>query len=312
MVDLTGKTLGKYRIVECIGQGRMATVYKAVQAVLERYVAVKVFHKDLAEDGSFSARFEREVKAVATLHHPHIVPILDCGIEGGAPYIVMEYLEGTTLEARLEALASSRALMPLREVGRICVAVARALDHAHQRGIVHGDVKPANVMLTTQGGVMLTDFGIAAIVGTAGPMIGTPAYMAPEQGRGEPGDERSDIYALGVILYEMVTGRVPFEADTPLAVMDKHINDPVPPPRQVNPAVPSAVERIILKALAKNPDDRYQKAADMASELTDAFNRTRQSLRRVFVDFIDTQTGSLCGGTSYFEFDGDELRETDP
>jgi serine/threonine protein kinase len=273
MADLTGKTLsGKYHIVECIGQGRMATVYKAYQAALERYVAVKVFHEHLAaEDEQFLERFERGVKAVAFLQHPNILRVFDLSIEGDVAYMVMEYMEGTTLKARLNELALSRALMPLHEVGRIGGAVARALDYAHQKGIVHRDVKPANVMLTNQGGIMLTDLGIAAIVGAAGPMIGPPAYMSPEQGRGERGDERSDIYALGVMLYEMVTGRVLFEAGTPLAVIEKHISDPVPPPRQVNPAVPPAVERIVLKALAKNPDDRYQKAADMASELADAF-----------------------------------------
>jgi serine/threonine protein kinase len=317
MADLTGKTLGRYRVVELVGHGQASTVYKAYQAVLERYVAIKVLHEHPAtEDEQFLARFEREVKAVAALRHPNIVPIFDYGVEDDMPYIVMEYLEGTTLKAKLDALTRRRELMPLSKVGRISLAVASALDYAHRRGMVHRDIKPANVMLTTQGYIVLADFGIADMVGgpqvtATGAITGTPAYMSPEQGRGEWGDERSDIYALGVMLYEMATGRVPFEADTPLAVIHKHINDPLPPPRQLNLAVPEAVERVILKALAKNPDDRYQRATDMASDLADAVSRPPKPPRRVFVDFFDT-TGSWRGGTSYFEYDEDELQETDP
>jgi serine/threonine protein kinase len=227
MAELTGKPVGQYRLMECIGHGQMATVYKAFQPALERYVAIKFIHaQPAAEAEPFLARFEREMKAVAALRHPHIFPVFDFGIEGGAPYIVMEYLAGTTLKARLNELALSRAIMPPDEVRRISLAVAGVLDHAHGKGVVHRDIKPANVMLTPKGGIFLTDFGIATLMGApqvtaAGVVIGEPAYMAPEQGRGEPGDERSDIYALGVLLYEMVTGRLPFAADTPLAVLKK-------------------------------------------------------------------------------------------
>ena len=276
MADLTGRTLGNYRITERIGRGGMATVYKAYQPALERYVAIKVIHEQLAAgDEQFLKRFQREAKAVATLRHPNIVQVFDFGIEDDVAYMVMEYLEGTTLKAELNALAKRGETMPLEEVRRIFLAVASALEHAHRQGMVHRDIKPANVMLTTRGDVVLTDFGVAKIVGgtqytATGAVTGTPTYMSPEQGQGERGDERSDIYALGVMLYEMVTGRVPFDADTPLAVILKHISAPLPLPRQLNPAVPEAVEQVVLKALAKDPNDRYQRVTHMASALETA------------------------------------------
>ncbi len=277
MADLTGKTLGNYRVVEQIGRGGMAAVYKAYQPALERYVALKVIHEQLAaDDEQFLKRFQREAKAVATLRHPNIVQVFDFGTQGDVSYMVMEYLDGASLKAELNALAERSEVMPLKEVVRIFEAVAAALDYAHGQGMVHRDIKPANIMLTTKGGVILTDFGIARIVGStqytaSGAVIGTPAYLSPEQGKGEHGDERSDIYALGVVLYEMVTGRVPFDADTPLAVIFKHISDPLPLPRQLNPDLPEAVEQVILRALAKDPADRYQTAGAMWRGLTNAF-----------------------------------------
>jgi hypothetical protein len=275
MADLTGKTLGRYRLVERIGRGGMATVYKAYQPALERYVAVKVMHEQLvAEDPQFFKRFQREARAVAALRHPNIVQVFDFGVEDGVPYMVMEYLEGVTLKHELQALTARGETMPPGEAGRIFQAIAGAVDHAHGQGMAHRDLKPANVMLTAKGEVVLTDFGIARIVGgtqytATGAILGTPAYMSPEQGQGQGGDERSDVYALGVILYEMVTGRVPFDADTPLAVIYKHISDPLPLPRRLNPALPEGVEQVILKAMAKRPEDRYQRVADMADALAD-------------------------------------------
>jgi serine/threonine-protein kinase len=317
MAGLIGQTLGRYRIVELIGHGRTATVYKAYQAALERYVAIKVIHAQAAAgDEQFHARFEREVRAVAALRHPHIAQIIDLGSAGGAPYIVMDYLPGITLKARLDELALRGARMRLREACRIGAAVADGLACAHQKGIVHGDVRPANVMLTSEGHIVLTDFGMVSLVGApqataAGVMIGDPAYTAPEQCRDEPGDPRSDVYALGVMLYEMVTGRLPFGADTPRALREKHMHDLAPPPSQINPSVPAALERILLKAMSKNPADRYQQAADMAGELADALTRPPRPPRRVFVDVVDTTTGSLSGGGSYLEFDEDESQEND-
>ena len=272
MADLIGKTMGRYRIVELIGQGPTAAVYKAYQADLERYVAVKVFPGlATAETEPLPARFKQRVWEIAALRHPNIISLLDLGSEGGAPYIVMEYLPGTTLKARLDELAVRHARMPWDEVDCIGSAVAGALAYAHQKGIAHRDVKPANVLLTPQVGIILTDFGLVPLTGSGGDPATISAYLAPEQCRGEPGDLRSDSYALGVLLYEMVTGRLPFEADTPLALLEKRLDDPVPPPGQVNPAVLPTVERIILKALAENPADRYQKASDIAADLAGAF-----------------------------------------
>jgi serine/threonine protein kinase len=275
MSDLTGQTLGNYRIVERIGRGGMATVYKAYQPALERYVAVKVIHQQLASDEEqFLKRFHREAKSVATLRHPNIVQVFDFGIQDDLSYMVMEYLDGTTLKAELNALAQKGETMPLAQVLSIFQDIAKAVAYAHRRGMIHRDIKPGNVMLTSKG-VVLTDFGVARIVGGAqytatGAVTGTPAYMSPEQGQGERGDERSDVYALSVVLYEMVTGRVPFDADTPLAVIFKHISDPLPLPRQLNPAIPEAVEQVLLKGLAKEPDDRYQAVAEMSKALADA------------------------------------------
>ena len=276
MTDLIGKTLGNYRVVEQLGRGGMAAVYKAFQPALERYVAIKVIHEQLvAQDEQFFKRFHREAKVVASLHHPNIVPVFDFGVEGDVPYMVMEYLQGRSLKAELQELNARGEIMPTHEVVRIVRDVAGAVDYAYRRGIVHHDLKPDNVMLTTKGETILTDFGIAKIAGgtqvtVSGAVMGTPTYMSPEQGKGERGDQRSDVYSLGVILYEMVTGRVPFEADTPLAVIFKHISDPLPLPRSLNPAIPERVEQVILRALAKASEDRFQSTALMARALEEA------------------------------------------
>jgi tRNA A-37 threonylcarbamoyl transferase component Bud32 len=273
--DLVGKTIGKYRIVARLGRGGMAEVYKGYQPGLDRYVAVKVLHSHLADEEDFIGRFEREATAVARLRHPNIVQVYDFDVEGSTYYMVMEFVEGPTLKAELKERSMKGQIFSLPEISRIFSALASAIDYAHSRGMVHRDLKPANVMFTAEGQVVLTDFGIARIMGATrytmtGAISGTPAYMSPEQGQGERGDERSDIYSLGVILYEMVTGRVPFDADTPFAIIMKHINDPLPLPTTVNSAVPEVVERIILKAMSKNPADRYQSAGEMAKALRDA------------------------------------------
>ncbi|CAG0936323.1 eukaryotic-like serine/threonine-protein kinase [Thermoflexales bacterium] len=280
MTDLTGKTLGNYRLLERAGRGGMAVVYKAYQPALERYVAIKVIHEQLAaESADFSRRFQREAKLVANLRHPNIVQVYDFGVAEQVPYMVMEYLEGDTLKARLTELAAQGQIMPLAETRRIFLAVTGALEYAHQQGMIHRDVKPANVFLTTHGEVVLMDFGIARLTdGTqytaSGAMVGTPAYMSPEQGQGEHGDERSDIYALGVMLYEMVTSQVPYQADTPLAVILKHISDPLPLPGALNPSLPEGVAQVIFKALAKDPSDRYPNVSDMARALEAALPAT--------------------------------------
>jgi len=269
---LTGQTIGKYRIVEHLGRGGMAEVYKAYQPNLDRYVALKLMHSFLAADQDFIARFEREAKNVAALRHPNIVQVYDFDVQNGTPYMVMEYIEGGTLKSHLEDLAKQGQNLPITEAVRIVHEVGKALSYAHSHQMIHRDVKPANVLMEVGGRVVLTDFGIAKILTgpsytVTGATIGTPAYMSPEQGLGRPGDHRSDIYALGVMLYQLTTGQLPYEADTPLAVMLKHVNEPLPLPRTFKPDMPEGIERIILKAMAKNPDDRFQSADEMIAQL---------------------------------------------
>jgi len=270
--SLIGKTIGKYQIVELLGRGGMAEVYKAYQPALDRYVAIKIMHSFLAEDEDFLGRFQREAKAVGRLRHPNIVQVHDFDVADGVYYMVMEFIDGYTLKAKLQDLAATDERMPLEEAIRVTRGVAAALAYAHKRDMVHRDVKAANVMVNQDGQVILTDFGIAKILSgpqftASGAMIGTPAYMSPEQGLGEPGDARSDIYSLGIMLFQMTTGQLPYDADTPLAVVLKHVNNPLPIPSQLNSAIPPGVERVIFKTLAKNPDDRYQTADEFIEHL---------------------------------------------
>lgn len=275
MTERIGQTVGPYRLVEKLGAGGMAEVYKAYHPRLERYVAIKFIRPELATDEDFKARFEQEARAVAQLSHPNIVHIYDFGEEGARYYLVMEFVAGSTLKDRLQSLANAGEMMPPDETLHIIRQVSRALDDAHRQGIIHRDVKPANIMLTPDGRAVLNDFGLARMIGATagltrtGATIGTPAYMSPEQIRGERAEigPASDLYSLGVVLYEMLTGCVPFSADTPLAVMLKHLNDPIPLPRARNPLLSEDVERVILKALAKDPTDRYQTAGDLAQAL---------------------------------------------
>ncbi len=274
-LDLSGTTFGKYRLVEKLGQGGMAQVYRAYQPDLERFVAVKLLHPYLTADQEFTARFRREAQAIATLEHPHIVRVYDFDTSDHGAFLVMECLDGQGLDERLRTLSQSGERMPLDQVVALVGALADALDFAHSRGIVHRDVKPANVLLTAGGRPVLTDFGIArsmeaTAVTTSGEMLGTPAYMSPEQGRGQAGDARSDIYALGVLAYQLCTGRLPFEADTPYAVILKHITEPLTPPRSLRPDLPPGVETVIVKVLAKNPDERFQTAGELAGALRGA------------------------------------------
>ncbi|MBC8508080.1 MAG: protein kinase [Anaerolineales bacterium] len=273
MASLSGKTLGKYQITERLGRGGMAEVYKAYHPQLERYAAVKVLHGFLAEGQDFQARFQREAKAIAALRHPNIVQIYDIDTDEDNYYMVMEFVDGGTLKDRLIQASGPLAI---KEMAHIFRETASALDYAHLQGVLHRDVKPANVLLSESGRVVLTDFGIARIVSdtqftVTGTLVGTPAYMSPEQGKGMGIASPSDIYSLGIILYEMVTGKVPFDADTPLAVIHKHINEPLPSPRTIREDIPRVLEAVIVKALAKEPEDRYQSAAEMIDAAENAF-----------------------------------------
>jgi serine/threonine protein kinase len=267
MSDLIGRTLGQYQIVEQIGQGGMAAVYKAFQPGLERYVALKVLSPIYAEQPGFLDRFRREARAIANLHHPNILPVYDFGHEGGYSFIAMRYV---ATARTLKEVMQDR--LDLKQVAGLIGQIAEALDHAHQQGVIHRDVKPSNVLMDGRW-ALLTDFGLAKMTEASvkltgsGVGVGTPAYMSPEQGQGLDVDRRTDIYSLGIILFEMLTGQIPHNAETPLAIVLKRITEPLPLPRSINPQIPEAVERVILKALARDPESRYDSAGGMAEAL---------------------------------------------
>jgi serine/threonine protein kinase len=266
-----GQTLGPYQIIGQLGQGGMATVYKAYHAKLDRYVAVKVMHPAFKDDGNFLARFEREAQIVAKLEHAHIVPVYDYAEHDGQPYLVMKFIEGRTLKRILSAAPPT-----LDDILSILTPIAAALTYAHKQGVLHRDIKPSNIVLDNSNVPYLTDFGLARIAQagestmSADMILGTPQYISPEQARGEKNlDYHTDLYSLGVILYEMVVGRVPFNADTPYAIVHDQIYTDLPLPSKLNPEVPPPVEVVLLKALAKNPSDRF----GSATEMIDAFRK---------------------------------------
>jgi tRNA A-37 threonylcarbamoyl transferase component Bud32 len=271
MEDLSGRQLGTYKVLAPLGQGGMAAVYLALQLSVNRQVAVKILPRHHAGDAEFVARFRREVSILAMLKHPGVLSIIDFGESEGYTYIVMPLVEGGTLAGRLTGEP-----LPLDEVTRIIGQVGDALDYAHGKGVVHRDLKPSNILMDERGNCLLSDFGIARVSGggahltMTGTQIGTPTYMSPEQAEGQPGGPASDIYSLGVVLYELVTGRVPFEGDTPIAIAVKHVTATVPPPRSRNPRLPADVEAVVLKALARAPGDRYATARDLVAALSTA------------------------------------------
>ena len=269
-----GENVGHYRILEQLGQGGMATVYKAYHATLDRYVAIKVLHPAFLEGPSFQTRFLREARLVAKLEHPNIVPIYDYAEHERQPYLVMKYIEGETLKTRL-----ARSLPTADEIARIVKSVGQALAYAHQQGILHRDVKPSNIMLASDGQIYLADFGLARIAQagestlTSDMILGTPQYISPEQALGKKDlDAGTDIYSFGVMLYEMIVGRVPFSADTPFSIIHDHIYTPLPLPRSINPNVPEDVERILLKCLAKDRNDRYETINDLVEAFLTTWN----------------------------------------
>ena len=286
--DLSGRTLGRYQVLERLGRGGMAEVYRAYQPSLDRYVAIKVIYPHLASDPALLERFGREARAVAALHHPNIVQVHDFDVQAGSAFMAMEFINGPTLKAAIQSLHERGRLLPLPVVGQIIGQLADALGYAHEQRVIHRDVKPANVLIRRRNpadtpitaaeidalllgigptSVVLTDFGVARMIKdsvehtAAGTILGSPAYMSPEQGRGERVGPGSDIYSLGIVFYELLTGQVPFDADTPFAIVMKHSTAPLPPPRRLRPDLPTQIEQVLLKALSKDPQDRFADAA---------------------------------------------------
>jgi serine/threonine protein kinase len=275
----SSKMMGQYEILGSIGTGGMATVVKAYQPKLDRYVAIKMLHAMFLSDQGFIARFEREARVVANLHHPNIIPLYDYSQDPDTkqPYLVMRLIEGQSLKERLVREGPP----PLNATLEIITAIASALTYAHSQGVLHRDVKPSNIILSEDQTVYLMDFGLARMIKagestmSADMMIGTPHYISPEQAQGSLVlDARTDVYSLGVVLYELVVGRLPFSGDTPFIIVHKHIYEAPTPPRQVLPELPEAIEAVLLKALNKNPDDRYGTPDELAEAFREAVQQS--------------------------------------
>ena len=270
--SIIGQTLGnKYKIVELLGKGGMATVYKGYQAGIDRYVAIKILPPHPGQDDEYIRRFEQEARLIARLQHPHILPVYDYGADGEILYLAIAFVEGGSLADRID-----NGPVPIAQVERYLREVSAALDYAHRQGIVHRDIKPDNILINAEGYTLLADFGIAKLAGgeskltATGGMVGTPAYMAPEQARGGTIGPAADIYSLGVVTYEMLTGRQPFTADTPLQLVMKHVTEPVPDIADVMRNVPPALTGVMLRVMAKNAADRYDCAIDFYEDFSRA------------------------------------------
>jgi beta-lactam-binding protein with PASTA domain/tRNA A-37 threonylcarbamoyl transferase component Bud32 len=267
---------GRYEILDRIAEGGMSTVYRARRRPDGLIVALKVLREPYAADREFVERFTREARAAEALQHPNIVRVYESGRDGETYFIAMEYVDGTDLKGHLRRVGRLAG----DDAERVAAAVCEALEYAHHEGIVHRDVKPQNILIAADGTVKVADFGIARAVSAVtithpGTVLGTVQYLAPEQARGAPVGRASDIYSLGAVLYEMLTGRLPFDGDTPIAIALKHLREPPPRPRALQPDVPVRLEGIVLKAMAKRPDDRYRSARDMAEDLTGRAERWR-------------------------------------
>ena len=266
---MTGSLVaGRYRLDSLIGEGGVAFVYKGLDTVLEREVAIKVLRPEMAEHADAVARFRREAHSAAKLNHPNIVQIYDTGVEGDTHYIVMEYLP----EPDLKRIIKEYAPLPLRKVLEVSIQCARALAYAHKQGLVHRDVKPHNILFTDDGRVKLSDFGIAAAIGDAGLtdaglVLGTSYYISPEQAQGAPATAQSDIYSLGVVMFECVTGRPPFTGATPAEIAAKHVRERPPALRSLNPNITPSAEFVINKAMARELPRRYRGAEELLVDL---------------------------------------------
>ncbi len=275
--------IGKYRIERELGRGAMGVVYKAFDPVVERSVAIKTIRLDVENAPDLVTRLRREAKSVGQLEHPNIVTLYDAGESSGLFYLAMQFIQGETLQDRM----TRQGWFPLREVLEIFSQICAGLDYAHQHGVIHRDIKPANIMITHDGVVKLTDFGIAKIAGTGttstGLVVGTPSYMSPEQALGRPLDGRSDIFSLGSILYEMMTGEKAFAGQNVTTVMYKIVHEPPMPLAVLQPGLDPAVEAIVLRALAKNPEQRYQACRDLAAELELYITRAASAIPKTSV-----------------------------
>ncbi len=272
--------IGKYELLNRLGRGGMGEVYKAFHPQLQRYVAIKVLLTTSETDPEFITRFQREAMAVAQLRHPHIVQVFDFDIEGDKPYMVMEYLEGETLAQRMARYHKSGQLLPTDEIVRLFQQICSAVDYAHKQGMLHRDIKPANVILNRQNDAILTDFGLAKITGVSGLtasglVVGTPHYMSPEQAQGQALDARSDVYALSIMLYEMLAGKLPFDADTPVAIIMQHITTAPPPIELANPGVPRPLAEVALLGMSKSPNERFRSAGALGAAIGAAAGQSK-------------------------------------
>lgn len=261
---MTSQKIGRYEVKAELGRGGMATVYRAYDPSFDREVAIKVLTREFLHDPQFRERFKVEIKTIAALEHPAIVPVHDAGEDDGVPYFVMRYMMGGSLTDQI-----NKGRFSMEDVARIIERLASALAHAHKNGVVHRDLKPDNILFDNNGDPFISDFGVASF--TSGPSnitgnaaVGTPAYMSPEQAKGDKVDHRSDIYGLGVVIFQMLSGKQPYEADTPMGVAVKHITDPVPEILKANPFLPQATDTVIKTAMAKNKDDRYSSITDLS------------------------------------------------
>ncbi len=295
---------GRYEVLDLAGAGGMAQVYRARDELLSREVALKVLNERLSTDRSFVERFRREAQTAANLNHPNIVSLFDYGADDGKYFIVMEYIDGRPLS---DIIHNEGPLMPER-AAEITSEVAKGLARAHAAGLVHRDIKPGNIMITSTGQTKVTDFGIARALTTdgdqtmtqTGMVIGTAAYLSPEQAQGNPVDPRSDVYSLGCVLYEMLTGAPPFMGDTPLSIAYKHVRENVERPSLINSDVPSALDSIVLKAMSKNPDNRYPSAREMGEDL-DRYLAGQAVTATPFLAEATTVEPAVGGGTQVLE-----------
>jgi serine/threonine protein kinase len=310
MAFISGEIVGPYKIQEQLGQGGMATVYKAYHPALDRYVAIKVMDAALSKEPDFIERFKREARVIAKLDNPHIVPVYDFDEHNGQPYIVLKFIDGTTLKDRMKSAPLSKP-----EIMRVVSSVGDGLEYAHKRGVLHRDTKPSNVLISSDNKIYLTDFGLARLVEGASTLtgdmiIGTPHYISPEQAmNADKLDEGTDIYSFGVMIYEMVVGCLPFDGDTTFTVIEDHIYKTPPLPTSIKPDIPKAVEQVILMALAKQRDERQAKVADLVKAFSIAWlannpEESDEDISSTTMEAVEIATLHAENGKSFALADG--------